>query len=73
VPSMASVFNEYALKSQFETSIYLQNLFLYGYGVIFNFIGILGTTIFQGPGNFDILKGHSRATLFLIRAPIIER
>lgn len=24
VPSMASVFNEYALKSQFETSIYLQ-------------------------------------------------
>ncbi|MCL7043082.1 hypothetical protein MKW94_027402, partial [Papaver nudicaule] len=24
VPSMASVFNEYALKSQFDTSIYLQ-------------------------------------------------
>ncbi|RZR98859.1 hypothetical protein BHM03_00028305 [Ensete ventricosum] len=24
VPSMASVYNEYALKSQFETSIYLQ-------------------------------------------------
>ncbi|KAF3337910.1 hypothetical protein FCM35_KLT18497 [Carex littledalei] len=66
VPSMASVFNEYALKSQFETSIYLQNLFLYGYGAIFNLIGILGTVIFQGPGNFDILKGHSRATLFLI-------
>ncbi|XP_077228584.1 uncharacterized protein LOC143861566 [Tasmannia lanceolata] len=27
VLSLASVFNEYALKSQFETSIYLQNLF----------------------------------------------
>jgi len=24
VPSMASVFNEYALKSQYDTSIYLQ-------------------------------------------------
>ncbi|KAM7489945.1 hypothetical protein LguiB_027429 [Lonicera macranthoides] len=31
VPSLASVYHEYALKSQFETSIYLQNLFLYGY------------------------------------------
>ncbi|KAL3355441.1 hypothetical protein AABB24_019491 [Solanum stoloniferum] len=66
VPSLASVYNEYALKSQFETSIYLQNLFLYGYGAIFNFLGILGTVIYKGPDNFDILRGHSRATMFLI-------
>ncbi|KAK8928650.1 CMP-sialic acid transporter 3 [Platanthera zijinensis] len=66
VPSMASVFNEYALKSQFETSIYLQNLFLYGYGALFNFLGIIGTVIVKGPGNFDIFQGHSKATLFLI-------
>ncbi|NDW60297.1 hypothetical protein G0P98_28070, partial [Yangia sp. PrR004] len=50
----------------FDTSIYLQNLFLYGYGAIFNFLGILGTVIFQGPESFDILRGHSRATMFLI-------
>uniref|UniRef100_A0A1S3XU92 CMP-sialic acid transporter 3 n=1 Tax=Nicotiana tabacum TaxID=4097 RepID=A0A1S3XU92_TOBAC len=49
VPSMASVFNEYALKSQYDTSIYLQNLFLYGYGAIFNFLAILGIAIFKGP------------------------
>ncbi|KAF0891758.1 hypothetical protein E2562_010953 [Oryza meyeriana var. granulata] len=66
VPSLASVYNEYALKSQFDTSIYLQNLFLYGYGAVFNFLGILGTVIFQGPESFDILRGHSRATMFLI-------
>ncbi|KAG5404657.1 hypothetical protein IGI04_010776 [Brassica rapa subsp. trilocularis] len=66
VPSLASVYNEYALKSQFETSIYLQNLFLYGYGAIFNFLGILGTVIYKGPASFDILQGHSRATVFLI-------
>ncbi|CAH1452854.1 unnamed protein product [Lactuca virosa] len=47
VPSMASVFNEYALKSQYDTSIYMQNLFLYGYGAIFNFLGILGTVIIK--------------------------
>ncbi|XP_073116450.1 CMP-sialic acid transporter 5 [Elaeis guineensis] len=66
VPSLASVYNEYALKSQFETSIYLQNLFLYGYGAIFNFLAILGTAIFKGPGSFDILQGHSKATMLLI-------
>ncbi|XP_038704886.1 CMP-sialic acid transporter 4-like isoform X3 [Tripterygium wilfordii] len=66
VPSLASVYNEYALKSQFETSIYLQNLFLYGYGAIFNFLGILVTAIFKGPGSLDILQGHSKATMLLI-------
>ncbi|KAM0911855.1 hypothetical protein ACQ4PT_013207 [Festuca glaucescens] len=66
VPSFVSVYNEYALKSQFDTSIYLQNVFLYGYGAIFNFLGILGTVILEGPESFDILRGHSRATIFLL-------
>ncbi|GJS75602.1 CMP-sialic acid transporter 3-like protein [Tanacetum coccineum] len=62
VPSMASVFNEYALKSQYDTSIYLQNLFLYGYGAIFNFLGILGTVVIKD----TILKKYSStvATIF---------
>ncbi|XP_022767862.1 CMP-sialic acid transporter 2-like isoform X3 [Durio zibethinus] len=66
IPSLASVFNEYALKSQYETSIYLQNLFLYGYGAIFNFLAILGTAVVKGPSSFDILQGHSKATMLLI-------
>ncbi|KAH7511154.1 CMP-sialic acid transporter 2 [Ziziphus jujuba] len=66
VPSLASVFNEYALKSQFETSIYLQNLFLYGYGAIFNLLAIFGMAIFKGPSGLDILQGHSKATLLLV-------
>ncbi|GAV90062.1 LOW QUALITY PROTEIN: Nuc_sug_transp domain-containing protein [Cephalotus follicularis] len=66
VPSMASVYNEYALKSQYDTSIYLQNLFLYGYGAIFNFLAILGIAIVKGPSSFDILQGHSKATMLLI-------
>ncbi|KAE8720778.1 CMP-sialic acid transporter 3 [Hibiscus syriacus] len=66
VPSLASVFNEYALKSQFETSIYHQNLFLYGYGAIFNFLAILGTALFKGPSSLDIMQGHSKATMLLI-------
>ncbi|CAL4972643.1 unnamed protein product [Urochloa decumbens] len=66
VPALASVYNEKALKSQFDTSIYLQNLFLYGYGAIFNFLGLVITAIIQGPGSFNILEGHSKATMFLI-------
>ncbi|OWM87936.1 CMP-sialic acid transporter 2-like [Punica granatum] len=66
VPSLASVFNEYAMKSQYETSIYLQNLFLYGYGAIFNFLAILGIAIVQGPDSLNILEGHSKATMLLI-------
>ncbi|KAJ4748183.1 CMP-sialic acid transporter [Rhynchospora pubera] len=66
VPALASVFNEYALKRQFETSIYLQNLFLYGYGATFNFLAILGTAMVKGPESFDIFKGHSKATMVLI-------
>ncbi|KAH9734124.1 CMP-sialic acid transporter 3 [Citrus sinensis] len=62
VPSLASVFNEYALKSQYDTSIYHQNLFLYGYGAIFNFLGIVITAMFKD----TILKKYSStvATIF---------
>ncbi|CBI35732.3 unnamed protein product, partial [Vitis vinifera] len=63
VPSLASVFNEYALKSQFETSIYLQNLFLYGYGAIFNFLGIIGTAILKGMHQILIQKQSNLRTL----------
>ncbi|XP_021757020.1 CMP-sialic acid transporter 3-like [Chenopodium quinoa] len=66
VPSLASVFNEYALKSQYETSIYLQNLFLYGYGAIFNLLAIVGIALVKGPNSFNILEGHSKATMLLI-------
>ncbi|CAO2821684.1 unnamed protein product [Amaranthus hypochondriacus] len=66
VPSLASVFNEYALKSQYDTSIYLQNLFLYGYGAIFNFLAIIGIALVKGPSSFNILEGHSKATMLLI-------
>lgn len=66
VPSLASVFNEYALKSQFDTSIYLQNLFLYGYGAFFNFVAIVVTTAFKGGNHLDVFHGHSKATMFLI-------
>lgn len=39
VPSLASVYNEAALKRQMDTSVHLQNFFLYFYGALFNLLG----------------------------------
>lgn len=39
VPSLASVYNEAALKRQMDTSVHLQNFFLYFYGALFNLFG----------------------------------
>nr|KAJ0195991.1 hypothetical protein LSAT_V11C700369940 [Lactuca sativa] len=61
VPSLASVFNEYALKSQYDTSIYLQVI-----SILYYFLGILGTIVIKGPESFDILHGRSKATMLLI-------
>ncbi|URE16779.1 hypothetical protein MUK42_17747 [Musa troglodytarum] len=70
VPSLASVFNEYALKSQFDTSIYLQNLFLYGYGAIFNFIAIVGTAVLKGIAS-AALFGHTLTINFILGISIV--
>jgi len=48
IPSLASVYNEFALKKHMETSVLLQNFFLYFYGAVFNFIGLVGMGIVTG-------------------------
>jgi hypothetical protein len=41
VPSAASVLNEKGLKKHMDTSVHLQNFFLYFYGMLFNLAGAL--------------------------------
>eukprot|EP00246_Nothoceros_aenigmaticus_P012722 TRINITY_DN4077_c0_g1_i1.p1 TRINITY_DN4077_c0_g1~~TRINITY_DN4077_c0_g1_i1.p1 ORF type:complete len:405 (-),score=56.97 TRINITY_DN4077_c0_g1_i1:341-1555(-) len=66
VPSMASVFNEYALKSQYDTSVVLQSLFLYLWGAFFNCLALVVTTLYHGGNGVNIFQGHSKATVLLI-------
>ncbi|GAB4818460.1 hypothetical protein N2152v2_005506 [Parachlorella kessleri] len=40
VPSLASVYNEFALKKHMDTSVLLQNFFLYFFGMCFNLAGL---------------------------------
>ena len=48
IPSLASVYNEFALKKNMETSVLLQNFFLYFYGACFNVLGVMILSMFGG-------------------------
>ncbi|KAK9837659.1 hypothetical protein WJX74_002350 [Apatococcus lobatus] len=66
VPSLASVYNEAALKRQMETSVHLQNFFLYFYGALFNLLGT-GIMLFvsrQPAGT--MFHGFSKVAMLLV-------
>jgi hypothetical protein len=48
IQSLASVYNEFALKKNMETSVLLQNFFLYFYGACFNVVGVILLSLFGG-------------------------
>ncbi|CAH1414039.1 unnamed protein product [Lactuca virosa] len=49
----------------------IQNLFLYGYGAIFNFLGILATVLIKA--NFDISFCHRCMMLFLMKSIWLQK
>lgn len=63
VPSLASVYNEFALKKHMDTSVHEQNFFLYFYGALFNLLGVLATMAFGGLSWTAIFHGHSKVRL----------
>ncbi|KAL4443977.1 hypothetical protein ABPG75_011714 [Micractinium tetrahymenae] len=67
VPSLASVYNEFALKKHMDTSVLLQNFFLYFYGFCFNALGLLFVMAVDGsmrPGT--LLHGFRVVTFLLV-------
>lgn len=66
VPSLASVYNEFALKKHMETSVLLQNFFLYFYGACFNLIGLLLMMVFGGMTPGSVLTGFRGVTVLLV-------
>lgn len=65
VPAAASVFNEYALKKNYQTSVHLQNFFMYFYGLLFNLAGLLASML-ASENPPPIFSGYSRITLLLV-------
>ncbi|KAH7620376.1 putative CMP-sialic acid transporter 4 [Nannochloris sp. 'desiccata'] len=66
IPSLASVYNEFALKKHMETSVLLQNFFLYFYGACFNFLGLLMVMLSGGMAPGSMLAGFRGVTVLLV-------
>eukprot|EP00877_Chromochloris_zofingiensis_P012402 jgi/Chrzof1/7415/Cz02g22130.t1 len=66
VPSMASVYNEFALKKHMDTSVHLQNFFLYFYGIVFNVIGALAICAYKHESFASLFNGMTKVTFLLV-------
>ncbi|MEW5305500.1 MAG: hypothetical protein WDW36_008034 [Sanguina aurantia] len=66
VPSAASVYNEHALKRHMDTSVHLQNFFLYLYGALFNVGILLAVSLYEGTSIPRMFAGQSTFTYLLI-------
>eukprot|EP00210_Caulerpa_lentillifera_P005487 g5247.t1 len=72
VPATASVYNELALKKRMDTSVHIQNFFLYFYGMMFNILGVFGVITFKGDKLNSLFVGHNAITLLLVTNNAIQ-
>lgn len=66
IPSLASVYNEFALKKNFDTSVHLQNFFMYFYGAVFNLVGLMCVVVYRGGEGISVFHGHNSLTMLLV-------
>lgn len=66
VPSLASVYNELALKKHMDTSIDLQNWFLYFFGAVFNLAGMVAVATLGRQPISHMFSGLSTVTFLLV-------
>lgn len=66
VPSAASVYNEKGLKQHMDTSVHLQNFFLYFYGMCFNLLGALTVCLYKRQSFMSIFDHQTKVTLILV-------
>jgi hypothetical protein len=66
VPSAASVLNEKGLKRHMDTSVHLQNFFLYFYGMLFNLFGVLMLCLVKHQSFVSIFEHQTWVTYTLV-------
>lgn len=66
VPSAASVLNEKGLKRHMDTSVHLQNFFLYFYGMLFNLFGVLMLCLVKHQSFASIFEHQTWVTYTLV-------
>jgi probable UDP-sugar transporter A4 len=64
----AGVYNEWILKKHYTESLHLQNVFLYSYGTILNFIPAMTTAMLQSQTApfFNLFRGFSFYTWLIV-------
>jgi hypothetical protein len=66
VPAMASVYNEYGFKRDMDTSVHIQNFFLYLYGFLVNALGMLLSAAFAQQKAKSWFSGMNRWVMVLV-------
>jgi hypothetical protein len=66
VPSMASVYNEYGFKKDMDTSVHVQNFFLYLYGFLVNAAGMFISLASGSHDTFELFSGLNIWVLCLV-------
>jgi hypothetical protein len=66
VPSAASVLNEKGLKRHMDTSVHLQNFFLYFYGMLFNLAGALVLCLVKHQSFASVFEHQTWVTYSLV-------
>ncbi|DBB11894.1 hypothetical protein WJX82_001690 [Trebouxia sp. C0006] len=66
IPSLASVYNEMALKKNMDTSVHIQNFYLYFFGLLFNTVGLALLVVLGHQSVSELFKGHSKVTMLLV-------
>jgi drug/metabolite transporter (DMT)-like permease len=68
VPSAASVYNELALKRHMDTSVHLQNFFLYFFGAAFNLAGVLALCLARRESLLRVMVANQSSTTLMLVA-----
>ncbi|GMH41565.1 hypothetical protein BSKO_09475 [Bryopsis sp. KO-2023] len=66
IPAAASVYNELALKRHMDTSVHLQNFFLYFYGMVFNLLGLWVFMLVGHESLSSVFSGISGVAVLLV-------
>lgn len=66
IPSLASVYNEMALKKNMDTSVHIQNFYLYFFGLLFNLLGLVLIVTVGHQSIPELFQGHSKVRQYRI-------
>ena len=69
IPSLASVYNEMALKKNMDTSVHIQNFYLYFFGVLFNLLGLALLVVVGHQSISELFNGYSKV-MHCLREPV---